>query len=136
MYLIYPDNYQGLVEDHKWGRYLDKYEDELIRQIRLKLTERLSGFNEKFNYNSRYFGYCLKDESDKLYIYVQKKNLRIDLCISRKYERELHNQDYVVKYHNNYQGMTGWLTGWQVPQSTTDADRVVKWLCKAFEENL
>ena len=50
------------------------------------------------------------------------------------------NQEYQLKAIeaavNLFKGQAGRLTGWQVPQSTTDADRVVKWLCKAFEENL
>ncbi len=135
-YLIYPDNRNGLVEDYKWKGYLDKYPDGLIRQIRLKLAERLPGLSEKFNHNSKYFGYRVKDEKDRVYIYVQKKNLVIDLHIKPSYVNELEKEGFIIKPRDNFQGQNGWLTGWKVPQSTTDVDPVVNWLCKAFESNL
>ena len=53
IYLIYPDSGYGLVEDYKWEKYLKKYSDKLIRQVRLKLSKRLDGLNEKFNYKSK-----------------------------------------------------------------------------------
>jgi len=28
----------------------------------------------------------------------------------------------------------GWLTGWEVPQSTLNIKPVVKWLCKALKD--
>lgn len=136
MYLIYPDNGYGLVEDYKWEAYLNKYSDGLIRQIRLKLAKRLHGLNEKFNYKSKYFGYCLKDEADKLYIFIQKKNLCILLDISRDYEREIRRADFEIRHWHNFQGRRSWLTGWYVPHSTKNVKLIVEWLCKTFEENL
>ncbi|MFC1739315.1 hypothetical protein ACFL1G_09745 [Planctomycetota bacterium] len=136
MYLIHPDKGFGLVEDYKWEAYLKKYPDELIRQIRLKLTERLSGLNEKFNHKSRYFGYWFLNGSDKLYIFVQKKNLCILLDISRHYEGEIRRAGFKIRHWHNFQGKADWLTGWYVPYSKTDVNFVVNRLCKAFEENL
>ena len=136
MYLIYPDNGYGLVEDYKWEAYLNKYPDGLIRQIRLKLAKRLHGLNEKFNYKSKYFGYCLKDGADKLYIFIQKKNLCIRVCISRDdYEGKIRRAGFEIRYSHNFQGRAGWLTGWYVPHSTKNINVVVKYLSKAFEGN-
>lgn len=136
MYLIYPDNGKGLVENNKWERYLKKYPDGLIRQIRLKLAERFPDLNEKFNYKSKYFGYRLKDEKDKLYIFTQKKNLCVLLCMSRDYEGEIRRAGFEIRYWHNFQGRHGWLTGWYVPHSTKKVGTVVKWLFRAFEGNL
>jgi hypothetical protein len=54
------------------------------------------------------------------------------LCISRKYENELKNQGYTVKYRHNFQGRAGWLTGWYIPITTDNISQITKWLCKAF----
>lgn len=104
---------------------------------------------EKFNPTTpglRYFGYKVRNRDaakndfskrsygpDKAYIYIQKKNLRIDLDIDRKFEQELRKAGYEVRYSNNYQGRAGWLTGWYVPLfSTKDIKKVMKWLLMAF----
>jgi len=126
----------GLVKDIVWKKSLQGRDTALLCSIRKSLIKKIPGIAEEFNKQSRYFGYWQGTEKDKAYIYVQKKNLRIDLCISRKHEKDLQNQGYIVKYHNNYQGRAGWLTGWLVPHSKKDVKLVVKWLCKAFEQNL
>jgi hypothetical protein len=131
MYLIYPDNGNGLVEDNKWEGSLYKYPDGLIRQIRLKLKEHLPDLNEKFNRNSKYFGYCVKDDKDRVYIYVQKQKLVIDLDISPDYITALEKYDFSVKQRDNFQKQNDWLTGWQVPHST-DIKKIMKWLLMAF----
>jgi len=132
MYLIYPTNGTGLVEDYKWEKYLDKYPDVLLKQIRKDLSERLPKLNEKFNYKSKYFGYCVKDEKDKLYIFVQKNDLCILLDISRDYEEEIRSAGFKIRHWHNFQGRNGWLTGWYVPHSTTNVHVVMKHLLRAF----
>jgi len=60
----------------------------------------------------------------------------LDVCISRKYERDLQNDGFQISHVDNLQGRAGWITGWVVPHSKKDVKLVVKWLCKAFEQNL
>lgn len=127
---------KGLVNGSVWESEMKDYPTTLVRLIRERLVKEMPTINEKVNTYGRYFGYWKGQDEDRVYIYVQKKGLRIDLCISREHEKDLQNQGYIVKYHNNYQGRAGWLTGWQVPHSTTDVDFVAQWLCKAFERNL
>ena len=103
--------------------------------------------SEKFNTSNKppYFGYSVGDGKDKAYIYVQKKNLRIDLDLRRKneidldlrrkYEEEIRNEGFKVNFVNNFQGQDGWLTGWYVPHSTKNINVVVKYLSKVFEGN-
>jgi len=95
--------------------------------------ESIPNVTEKFNNRLRYFGYWTGTDKDRIYIYVQKKNLRIDLYISRDFESEIRNIGFKVNYVNNYQGRAGWLTGWQIPHSTTKVETIMKWLCKAFK---
>ena len=127
---------RGLLNDTIWRCTLKNYPISLICLIRERLLKKIPGLTEKFNSNSRYFGYWIGDDKDRVYIYVQKKQLVIDLCISSDFTTTLNNQEFRVKARDNFQGQAGWLTGWQVPQSTTDADSVVNGLCKSFEENL
>ena len=133
-YIIYSE--KGLLCDNQWKLYLDGHPIELLTELRRQLKEISSKLIEKFNYNSRYFGYCIGDDKDKVYIYVQKERLRIDLCIDRENEENLKSAGFNVKYVNNYQGRSGWLTGWRVPHNTKKINVVVKWLLKAFEGNL
>jgi len=127
---------RGLLNDTTWRRTLKDYPTSLICLIRERLLKKIPGLTEKFNSNSRYFGYWIGDDKDRVYIYVQKEQLVIDLCISSDFATTLNKQGFRVKARDNFQGRAGWLTGWQVPQSTTDVNFVVNSLCKAFEENL
>ena len=127
---------RGLLSDRTWRRTLKGYPTSLICQIRERLLKKIAGLTEKFNSNSRYLGYWIGDDKDRVYIYVQKEQLVIDLCISSDFATTLNKQGFRVKARDNFQGQKGWLTGWQVPQSTTDVNFVVNWLCKAFKSNL
>ena len=127
---------KGLLAKTHWHRTLQAYPTSLITLVREKLQKKIPGITEKFNSNSRYFGYWIGDDKDRVYIYVQKKKLVIDLCISSDYATALKKQGFKVKPRDNFQGQAGWLTGWYVPHSTTKVDYVVNRLCKAFEENL
>jgi len=126
----------GLVKDVVWKKSLQDKDIALLCSIRKSLIKKIPGLTEEFNKQSRYFGYWIGDERDNAYIYVQKKGLRIDLNISRKFEKDIRKEGFNIKYINNYQGRAGWLTGWKIPHSTQDVDAVVSWLCKAFESNL
>jgi len=134
--LLYPDSGRGLVEDRKWKKYLNKYPDVLLLQIRKDLSKCLPTLNEKFNRQSKYFGYRLKDQKDNAYIFVQKKNLCVLLNISRDHESKLRKAGFKIRYWHNFQGRNGWLTGWYIPHDNTDVKLIVKWFCKAFEEDM
>ena len=45
----------------------------------------------------------MKDEKDRAYIYVQKKNLVIDLHIELSYVNELEKEDFIIKPRDNFQ---------------------------------
>ncbi len=154
----------GLLEERYWRAPLKKCPIELLCVIRKQLLSAVPRLTEKFNPTTpglRYFGYKVRNRDaakndfskrsygpDKAYIYIQKKNLRIDLDIRKldivskfeqelrkaKFEQKLVKAGYEVRPSNNYQGRAGWLTGWYVPQSTTDVKTVLKWLCKVFEQ--
>jgi hypothetical protein len=135
----------GLLEDKYWRYLLKDYPIDLLCAIRNGLEESIPLLAEKFNPTTpglQYFGYKVRNRDaakndfskrsygpDKAYIYIQKKNLRIDLDIDRrKFEQELGKAGYEVRYSHNYQGQAGWLTGWYVPHSTKE----MKWLLMAF----
>lgn len=126
----------GLLADTYWRSDLRDYPTELLFRIRKSLLKSIPQLVEKFTVSQHRFGYGKCYDKDRAYIYVQKKDLRIDLCISREHEKDLQNQGYIVKYQNNFQGRAGWLTGWYVPHSAEDLGQIVNWLCKTFEENL
>ena len=139
---------KGLLKDKYWRGSLKNYPTDLLCAIRNALEESIPGLAEKFNPTTpglQYFGYKVRDRdvskydfskgcysSAKVKMYVQKKDLRIDLAIDRKYEHELQNAGYRVRYANNFQGRAGWLTGWYVPHATKDIRKVMKWLVMAF----
>ena len=72
---------KGLVKDVVWKKILQSYPTTLIKTIRQRLIAEIPNLNEKFNTKSRYFGYYTKDNEDRLYIYVQREKLVVDLCI-------------------------------------------------------
>ncbi len=127
---------RGLLNDMTWRRTLKDYPTSLICLIRERLLKKIPGLTEKFNSNSRYFGYWIGDDKDRVYIYVQKEQLVIDLCISFDFATTLNKQGFRVKTRDNFQGQAGWLTGWHVPHSAEDLEQIVHWLCKAFKSNL
>lgn len=131
-YIVFSDN--GLLKE-ECLKTLKDYTTSLLCSIRKELSNKIRGLNEKFNYRSRYFGYWRGDDKDRLYIYVQKKYLRIDLCIDReKYEKDVIQDGFKVHFINNFQGRNNWLTGWLVPHDTAKLDVVIKWIFQAFDK--
>ncbi len=126
----------GLLKDSVWKYELHGYPTSLICLIRKRLLKRIPGITEKFNRNSRYFGYWTGGEKDRAYIYVRMKDLRIDLCIGRDSERAIRGEGFEVSYVNNWQGRADWLTGWHVPHSRKNVNRVVARVCEAFKGKL
>ena len=127
---------KGLVQDSVWKPELKNYPTKLVCLIREKLIKEMPRINEKFNTYGHYFGYWMGGSADKVYIYIQKKKLRIDLCIGREHEEEIRTAGFDIEYVDNFQGRVGWLTGWHIPHDTKKMSVVIKWLLKAFEGNL
>ncbi len=131
---------EGLLENEVVKKFLKKYlkdpEIDYICSLRDSLyNKKIHGLTEAFNKKSRYFSYWTGTDEDRVYIYIQKKDLRIDLLISRDFEEEIlqEDEDFEVRHVNNYQGKAGWLTGWYVPYSTKNIKVVIKYISKAFE---
>jgi hypothetical protein len=125
---------KGLIKDGVWKNILQSYPSTLIKTIRQRLIAEIPNLNEKFNTKSRYFGYYTKDNEDRLYIYVQREKLVVDLCIQADLKDALIAQGFQVRPRDNFQAKHGWLTGWEIPQTTLNIKPVMKWLCKAFEQ--
>jgi spermidine/putrescine-binding protein len=124
---------KGLVNDSVWESEMKDYPTTLVRVIRERLVKEIPAIKEKVNtYMQCYFGYWKGQDKDRAYLYLQDKCLRIDLCISRDNEEAIKEAGFKVHFVNNYQGIAGWLTGWQVPHNTENIDTVMKWLCMAF----
>ncbi len=122
-----------LLDDCFFQPELQEYSITVLDKIRKTLAVVVPGLSEKFNTSSLYFGYRAGEDEDKAYIYVQKKNLVIDLDIEPSYTSELEKEGFTINKRDNFQSQAGWLTGWQVPHSTNKIEAVIKWLRKAFE---
>jgi len=132
-YLVYADN--SLLKETEWLKSFQGYQISLLCSIRRELSKKFRDLNEKFNRRSRYFGYWRDDDKDRLYIYVRKQYMRIDLCIDREeYEKDIIQDGFEIDFINNFQGRNNWLTGWLVPHDTTKADVVDKWIFLAFDK--
>jgi hypothetical protein len=127
---------KGLLKDGVWKKILQSYPTTLIKTIRQRLIAEIPNLNEKFNTKSRYFGYYTKDNEDRLYIYVQKEKLVVDLCIQSNLKDTLVTHGFQFRPRDNFQAKHDWLTGWHVQQSTTDVKTVMKWVCRAFDRNI
>jgi hypothetical protein len=108
--LIFPKNGRPLISLKVLRKYLDPSQIADVEGLRKRLLEKMPDLQEKFNKKSKYLGYRRKDESDCLYLYLQRKRIVVDLRI----DPQLLN-GFEVKHRENYQGKSGWLTGWRIP---------------------
>lgn len=125
---------KGLVNGSVWESEMKDYPTTLVCLIRERLVKEMPAINEKVNTYGHYFGYWKDQDEDRAYIYVQKKGLRIDLCINRDNEKAIKETGFEIHFVNNFQGRKGWLTGWRVPHNTENIETVMKWLCMAFRQ--
>ena len=95
----------GILAGEHWLPVLRCYPTELIRAIRRRLAAEIPGLTEKFNAGSRYFGYHVQDDKDRAYVYVQKRDLVIDLCLSAELSAGLLEAGFEVRPKNNSKGM-------------------------------
>jgi hypothetical protein len=123
-----------LLDDCFFQPELQEYSMMVLDPTRKALAKAVPELSEKFNTSKLYFGYSVgeDEDKDKAYIYVQKKNLVIDLHIKPSYVNKLEQEGFVIKQRDNFQSRAGWLTGWYVPHSTKNINIVVKYLSKAF----
>ena len=115
----------GLLPKEVIKRVLRNYPIECIFAIRSRLSEACPGLREKLNRNSRYLGYGRIDASDRLYIYVRKKELLIDIRLPANRAAKLRASGFKVCHRDNFQGKAGWLTGVLVPHDTDKLQMIV-----------
>jgi hypothetical protein len=109
---------------------------DLAQRIRQELAARVTGLAEKVNVGSLYFGFRKGRGSDALYIYVQKKNLLIDIRLSRAHVGQLKAEGYEVRERRNYQREAGWLTGWRIRQNDGKPLAAVRWMLAALAHDV
>lgn len=80
----------------------------------------------------RYLGYARKGTRDSVYVYVQEKQLVLDLRLSAERADEVRRSGLKVRPRNNYQGRAGWLTGVRVPHDTDRADLALQLILDAL----
>lgn len=122
-----------LLEESTIQNTLQGYPLDKLLKIRKRLLDRFPGLHEKLNCNGRYFGYALDNQSDALYVYVQKKQLLLDIKVSKDEAEHLRSKGYKVTLRDNYQGQRGWLTGVCIPHEAGDIDAVVDLAVMALE---
>ena len=120
------DGEGGLVDNETIKYKLQGYPIDLAIQLRDRLVSELPGLREKLNFNSKYLGYANENRSDALYVYIQKKQLVLDVRVSKDDAEKLRIQGFKVNPRNNYQCRTGWLTGLAVPHDTNKLDVIVE----------
>jgi len=126
----------GLLEERFWRSDLKRYETGFLGKIRQALLQKVPGLAEKYNRGKvKYFGYRREGRKDSVYVYVQKKGLRIDLNLPRNFEDDLKQAGFTIKHQENFQGKAGWLTGWRVPHGWERIEEVIKWLRLALERS-
>jgi len=130
-YLI--DSDRGLIDNDTIKQKLSGYPLDIVFQIKDSLSSAIPDLHEKFNYNSRYLGYAKGNNSDAVYIYIQKKQLVLDVRVSKEEAENLRRQGFSVNPRNNYQCRAGWLTGLSVPYDTDKLDVVVELALMALE---
>mgnify|MGYP001035978934 CR=1 FL=1 len=141
----------GLIPETYWQSDLRDFPANLLCSIRKSLEESVPDLFDAWHpttHNLLYFGYRVKKSKDvsdiskkaysedKAYIYVKSKMLVIDIKINPQFVNDIRQDGFKVRPKTNYQAQTAWVTGWQVPHLTNNVEAVMKWLCKAFEENL
>ena len=102
------------------------YPLEFVLALRNRLASEFPNLYEKVNYKSPYLGYSNGNQSDALYVYLQKKKMVIDMRVSKEEAENLRENGVTVKPRNNFQGRAGWLTGVSVPYDSDKLDVIVE----------
>ena len=123
-YLVNSDKGKKGLIDIK--QKLDIYPLELILALRGSLASEFPNLCEKVNYKSPYLGYSNGNQSDALYVYMQKKKMVIDMRVSKEEAENLREKGVTVKPRNNFQGRAGWLTGVSVPYDSDKLNVIVQ----------
>lgn len=125
---------KGLVALESLQRTLRDYPTELLLSLRQQLAKACPDLKEKLNTKSRYLGYGLVGCSYNVYVYVQKKNLLIDIRLSPDHADAFRKLGFEVRPRDNYQAKAGWLTGVFVPHDTERRAEVAALILKAIRE--
>lgn len=114
----------GLLPENNWLHFFSNYPADSIRQLillRIDLAKRIPAITEKVNGKTHYFGYRLGQSAQRLYIYVQRKKIVVDINIDKNQVEKL---GYKVTCRNNFQRRAGWpTTGWEIPYEKLSEDQ-------------
>jgi hypothetical protein len=124
---------EGLAEINTIKLKLQGYPLDLAFQIRSQLAAHFPALREKLNFNSNYLGYSNGNQSDALYVYIQKKQLVLDIRVSKEEVERLRNQGVRVNPRNNFQSKAGWLTGVSLPHDSDKLNVVMELALLALE---
>jgi len=125
---------KGLLPEEALKAGLHGYPTDLIFYLRSRLAECCPTLRENFNPNTRYLSYGLDGGSYDLFVYVQKKDIVIDIRLPADRAEDLRGQGFDVRPRNNYQGRAGWLTGLFVPHDTDMRKLLVALALEAMQE--
>lgn len=131
-YLIKGD--EGLLELNTIKQKLHGYPLGLAIQIRDQLASKIPTLHEKLNVNSKYLGYSNGNQRDVLYVYIQKKQLVLDIKVSKDEAEKLRDQGVRINPRNNYQCRAGWLTGISMPHDSNKLNAVMELALLALAE--
>ena len=117
-----------LIKDALYG-----YPTELVFYLRERLASEFPRLREKLNAKRcyRYLGYA-NGQTDALYVYVQKRLLRIDIKLPQVRVAELRQCGFQVLPVKNFQWKAGWITGWRVPNDTIKRGTIVAFAIEAL----
>ncbi len=124
---------KGLLAKEAIASVLCGYPTDLAFHLRSQLAKSCPQLREKLNPNSRYLGYGTVGESDALYVYVQKKQIVIDIRLPADRAGELRPLGFDVRPRNNYQAKAGWLTGLRVPHDTDRPEVILRLALEALQ---
>ena len=102
-----------------------RYPLATVLELRAKLKQACPELREKLNSNSRYLAYAVGSGSDRLYVYIMRHGLVLDLRIPKDKAEQVRAKGFAVRERDNYQGRAGWLTGVRVAHDTGRLAEVV-----------
>ena len=108
---------------------LAAYPLSLLFRLRKELRQAFPDLRDKYNENSKYFGYKGKLDRDAVYVYVQQEGLVIKARVSNpeQWVNAIRRAGFEVRpTEGDFQDVAGWLTGVRVPHRTKDTGPVLE----------
>ena len=124
---------KGLLPDELVWDVFRGYPKGLVQELRERLAAEFPGLREKANRSSKYLGYSNR-HGDRVYTYVRKRHLLLDMRLAADMADDLKPQGFQVKPRDNYQAKVGWLTGVIVPHDTDKFEIIIELAIQALSE--